>query len=292
LVTVGQCEPDLFPGKRRRSDLRLETDGCARVAYPRESVGLTGRHRFPNYQIDASMSSENHERRIKRRVPAAYHGHTLALVIPDLWDLIVDIFRIELVEQPKPSGEMQKAKGDNHLAAQVTVAACDHFLQTILVLDLGRVLDTNKLFIEAKLNERVDGLAIGTFGELFAGDAVGKPGNVHDPLVGIEELRLSSGPVLGFDDERRERPVSGRQTGCQPRRTGADDDNIPVGQMTKIQIGFECLDIEICHECFLGKGSATLAFLAGSLDFRVRPTASSIVTRTHIVVGARSGISR
>jgi hypothetical protein len=69
------------------------------------------------------------------------------------------------------------------------------------------------LLVEAELHQRINGLAERALRKVLARDAVGKAGDIDDPLVGVEELRLASRAILGFDNERGQRPVSRGQTG-------------------------------------------------------------------------------
>ena len=140
---------------------------------------------------------------------------------------------------------MQQSAGDDRLAAEIAALAGDDAFQPVLGLDLVGVFDGDQLLVEPELHERVDRLAIGPLGQLLAGDAVGKSGDVDDPLVGVEELRLPAGRSLGFDDERRQRAMRRRQAGRQPRGPCADDDDVPVAEVIEIEIGFERFDVEV-----------------------------------------------
>lgn len=170
-----------------------------------------------------------------------------SLVVANLGDLVVDVFRIESIERGEPSRVMQQANSHDHLAAQIRRPTRHHPLEPLARLDLVGIFDCREFLIEAKLHERLDGLSIRALRELVAGDAIGKARDVDNPLVRVEKLRLATRSILGLDDERGERPVRGRQSGREARGAGPDNHDIPVTQAIEIERGLERLDAEIRH---------------------------------------------
>src|SRR4029079_16681214 len=101
----------------------------------------------------------------------------------------------------------------DYLAAKIFSPSCDNAFEFIFVLDLLGIVDGYQLFVKSKLHKSIHGLPVGSLRKLFACDTIGKPRNVNDPLIGIQELRLSSRPILGLDDQRRQSAMSGGKAG-------------------------------------------------------------------------------
>ncbi len=142
---------------------------------------------------------------------------------------------------------MQQAAGDDHFAAEVLAALGDDALQGVVLHHLIGVVDGDQLVVEPELHQGVDRLAVSAGRELFAGDAVGEAGDVDDLLVGVQKLWLAAGFVLGFEDERGEAAVGRREAGGQARGTGADDHDVPPGQLAEIEVFVEFGDFEVGH---------------------------------------------
>jgi hypothetical protein len=77
---------------------------------------------------------------------------------------------------------------------------------------------------------------------------------------------LSPRLCLDLGDERREPTVGRRQAGSESRRSGADDDDVPVPQLVKLRVRAQFLDGEVGHVEFSSKPSDSRAALIGIIQ--------------------------
>src|SRR5262249_37916107 len=142
---------------------------------------------------------------------------------------------------------VQQSARDVHLATEIAASAADDALQPIAIDLVARLFNRNEFLVEPELHQRLGGLSVRPFRQLFAGNAVGKARYVHDALVGIEKFWLTARLALGFDNKGREGAVRRREGRGQPGRAGADDHHIPAGQRLEIKTRFKRLDVEVGH---------------------------------------------
>ena len=228
--SVRHCEDDLVAAKFRRRDLARGMDTSAQTADAGKGIRFPKGNVLADEHIDPAVSLQNHQGRVHRRVAAANHGDLILLVVADLGYFVVDLFRAELIENGQLPRVVQQSAGDDHFAANVAPAVCHEPLQGIILLYPLGVFDGDQFFVEAKLNECVFRLAKHPSGKLLPGNPVGKARNVDDLFIRVEELRLAARPVLGFDNQRRQASVGGREAGGESCGTRAHDYDVPVGE--------------------------------------------------------------
>ncbi len=119
---------------------------------------------------------------------------------------------------------------------------------SIFLFNLVGLLNVDELFTKAELHQCIACLPVSALGEFFAGDPVGKTGDVDDALIGVQKLRLSARLAFRLDDQRRQTAVGRRQPGRQPGGSRADNHDVPVGELREVDVVGEFGNFEIGHE--------------------------------------------
>ncbi len=134
IVSVRQREDDLVAVELRRRYLAGGMDISAKTADAGKGICFPHRNLFADDHIDPAVSLENHQGRVHRGVAATNHGDLILLVVADLGYFVVDLFRVELIENGQLPWVVQQSAGDDHFAANVAPAVCHEPLQGIILL--------------------------------------------------------------------------------------------------------------------------------------------------------------
>src|SRR5262245_20386470 len=150
---------------------------------------------------------------------------------------------------------MQQSAGDDDLAAKIRSLVRHDALQTVFAFRFVCILNVDQLLSKTELYERILSLAMSALRQLFAADSIGKTRNVHDGFVGIQKLWLVTGLVFRFNDQSGQSAVGGGQRSRQAGGSGADDDDVPISEVTEVEVGLKSSYIEIRHKSSPTRGS-------------------------------------
>ena len=102
----------------------------------RQEYILSRGNLFADDHIDPAVSLEHHQGSVHRGVSATDHGNLMLFVVADLGYFVVDLFRVELIENGQLSWVVQQSARDDDFATKIGTLVRHESFQRIIFLYL------------------------------------------------------------------------------------------------------------------------------------------------------------